>query len=371
MSNKKNETKAEVIKLGVDVHKKHYVVVRQLDEGSLQSPQKFTPEQFLSWAKKQTTFAKRVACCYEAGCFGYGLHRKLLSLGVDNFVVRPRNWDEYGARVKTDKRDARELCSHLDRFLAGNRDALCIVRVPSEEEEQKRSLSRQRDTLAREKQRLQNWGTSTARYYGIELPGNWWNKKVFLNLKESLPAYLHGLLEPIQIVLKSIAEQLKEATAREEQSAARELPVGLGALTASVLDKEIVDYHRFNNRREVSSYTGLCPGENSSGNQRIQGSINKHGNPRIRHMLLEAVWRMFNFQPQYRAIVKWKKRLEKEPFNQARKKKMAVAIAREFAVDWWRIQTGRAKPEELGLKMALPSCYSLKKWRLQQEAADR
>lgn len=39
----------------------------------------------------------------------------------------------------------------------------------------------------------------------------------------------------------------------------------------------------------------------------------KHGNPRIRHMLLEAVWRMFQFQPDYKPIKHWKKRQANEP----------------------------------------------------------
>lgn len=365
-SSKEDTIQAEIIKLGVDIHQRHYVVVRQIDGAAPQSPQKFTPEKFLAWAKKQTGLGKRVVSCYEAGCFGYVLHRRMLRMGIENLVVRPRNWDEYGSRVKTDKRDARELCSHLDRYLAGNTDALCVVRVPSEEEERERSLSRLRQTLAKEKQRLQNWGTSQGRYYGVSLPGNWWTAKVFAALREQIPDYLWHLLQPVQEVLIKTEEKLREATQREEKSAARALPVGLGALTASVLDKEIADYHRFHNRREVASYTGLCPGEDSSGTRRIQGSINKHGNPRIRHMLLEAVWRMFHFQPDYKPIVKWKKRMVQEPFNAARKKKMAVAIAREFAVDWWRLQTGRAKPEDLGLKMSLPSCASLRTWRNQQ-----
>ena len=37
---------------------------------------------------------------------------------------------------------------------------------------------------------------------------------------------------------------------------------------------------------------------------------------------------------------------------------MAVAIAREFAVDWWRIQTGAIKPEDVGLKVAHPTSYA-------------
>ena len=144
----------EIIKLGIDLHLDRYVVVRQIDGGAPQPPQRFSPTQFLEWAKKQTELAKRVYSCYEAGPFGYGLHRKLTSLGVINYVVRPRDWDEYGKQVKTDKRDAQQLVLHLDRYVAGNLDAFCVVRVPTEAEEQRRSRSRQRQSLQNEKLRL-------------------------------------------------------------------------------------------------------------------------------------------------------------------------------------------------------------------------
>lgn len=362
-SKKQTESPAEVIKLGIDVHKEKYVVVRQIDQQGPQSPQRFTPQKFLCWVKKQRSLSKRVVSCYEAGCFGYVLHRKLEAMDIENLVVRPRNWDEYGQRVKTDKRDARELCSYLDRYLAGNKRALCVVRVPTKQEEQQRSLSRQRETLAKELRRLQNAGTSNGLYYGIELESNWWKPKVFEELKQTLPEFLLKILEPYQVILIVVNRELREATAREERTANRLLPVGLGALTASVLDREFVDYERFTNRGQVASFTGLCPSEASSGNKRVSGSINKHGNPRIRHMLLEAVWRMVRFQPDYQPIVYWKKRMLNEPFSAAKKKKMAVAIARQFAVDWWRIQTGRMTAETVGLRLGYPTAYSIKALR--------
>ena len=82
------------IKLGVDVHLDRYVVVRQIDGGAPQPPQRFSPAQFLDWAKKQTELTEQVYSCYEAGPFGYSLHRKLAALGITNYVVRPRDWDE-------------------------------------------------------------------------------------------------------------------------------------------------------------------------------------------------------------------------------------------------------------------------------------
>jgi len=362
-SPKQTEATAEVIKLGIDIHKTKYVVIRQIDNQAAQSPQKFSPDEFVVWVQRQRLLAKRVVSCYEAGCFGFVLHRKLAEVGVENYVVRPRNWDEYGSSVKTDARDARELCGHLDRYLSGNERALCVVRVPTEEQEQARSLSRQRETLAKERKRLQNVGTSSGLYHGVDVPANWWKPKVFAKLSAEIPEFLKLILAPFQQVLEMIDKHLRETTAREERKANRKIPVGLGALTTSILDQEFVDYTRFNNRGQVSSFTGLCPGESSSGNKRQQGSINKHGNPRIRHMLLEAVWRMMQFQPDYKPVLHWKTRMANEPFGAAKKKKMAVAIARQFAVDWWRIQTGRIQPEDVGLRVEFPSAYSTRALR--------
>lgn len=365
-SQKQTEAKAEVIKLGVDVHAKKYVTVSQTDNETIRSPRGFDPEEFVVWAKRLKKKARRVVACYEAGCFGYVLYRRLVAAGIECLVVAPRKWEQ---GVKTDARDARDLCSNLDRYLNGNRKALTVVHVPTEEQERRRSLSRQRRSLSDELQRIQNMGTSHGRYYGEHVPADWWKPKVFAQLRESLSAFLIELLEPWQKVLEVLGRQLKEATAREERQAATEkIPLGVGALTASVLNSEFVDYERFNNRDAVSSFTGLCPGEASSGDKRRQGSVTKQGNPAIRHFLQEAIWRMFNFQPDYKPIKAWRERIEREgKLSPARKKKMAVAIARRFAVDWWRIKTGRADPEELGLKMALPSAYAaraFREWRI-------
>jgi transposase len=240
-----------------------------------------------------------------------------------------------------------------------------VVHVPSPEEEQRRSFSRQRESLSEEFQRIQNMGTSHGRYYGQYVPADWWKPKVFAQLREELPDFLIELLEPWQRVLEVLGRELKQATAREERTTAHlKMPLGLGALTASVLEAEFLNYERFNNRDAVSSFTGLCPGEASSGGKRRQGSVTKQGNSAIRHFLLEAIWRMFNFQPDYKPIKKWRDKIAKEgKLSAARKKKMAVAVARQFAVDWWRIRTGRAAPGDLGLEMALPSAYAARAFR--------
>ena len=96
----------------------------------------------------------------QFGTFGYYLHRKLESMGVNNLVVQPQDWDERGKGVKTDRIDALALCQRLDRYVRGNRKAFSVLRVLSEEEERERAISRQRGQLVRERQRLQAMGRS-------------------------------------------------------------------------------------------------------------------------------------------------------------------------------------------------------------------
>lgn len=350
------------IKLGVDVHWREYVVVRQLDGLSPQPAQKFTPEGFIAWVAKQLKLAEQVHCCYEAGPFGFVLHKHLTKLGVRNLVVRPRNWDEYGKNVKTDRRDALALVSCLDRYLAGNTAALAVITVPSDEQERSRSVTRQRAQLLAERKRLAAQSLSAARYYGHDLPDHWWRPKAFAGLQEQLPDFLLAALGRWQRLLVALDGELDELGAQIETAQRAVLPTGLGALTAQILDREIGDWTRFKNRRQVASYTGLVPSEHSSGVKRQQGAITKHGNPRVRHLLVEASWRLRQFQPGYHAVTQRQGAFEtaKKKKNSAAKKQLTVALARHFIVDWWRIKTGRTTPQKLGLQMSWPACASLR-----------
>jgi transposase len=343
--------KAQTIKLGVDVHLGLYVVVRVIDGGTPQPPQRFKPEDFLLWCAKQLTLAEKVFTCYEAGPFGYCLHRRLEKMGVTNYVIRPRDWDEYGKKVKTDKRDALAMAQCLDRYVGGNREAFCVVHVPTEAQEQKRSLSRQRESLQREKQRLAAQGRSHALYYGGHLQGEWWQEKDWQRTLPQLPAIVVNLLEPLRRLLAAVEAELNSRTRELVAAAPAGLPAGLGQMTSEILEREVVDWNRFKNRRQVASYTGLCPREDTSGQHRFQGAINKHGNRRLRPVLVEGAWRLLIFQPDYRAVKKWEAAMLEQKNGRPRRKKLIIALARTFAVDWWRVRTGRCTAEELGLKL--------------------
>ena len=95
-----SSTLGEVIKLGIDVHIEKYVVVMKIDGSAPQRAKRFTPEQFMVWAQELTAKCEQLHSCYEAGPFGYSLHRRLTKMGVTNHVIRPINWDEHGKAKK-------------------------------------------------------------------------------------------------------------------------------------------------------------------------------------------------------------------------------------------------------------------------------
>ena len=101
--------KLSILKLGLDVHADTIVVVRLLDNRAPQPAQQFTLAKFLEWIKTQLVLAEAVHTCYEAGPFGYGLHRALIALGVKNLVVQPVCLDEHHKGVNHDKSDAKAL----------------------------------------------------------------------------------------------------------------------------------------------------------------------------------------------------------------------------------------------------------------------
>ena len=113
----------------------------------------------------------------------------------------------------------------------------------------------------------------------------------------------------------------------------------------SLLDGEVCDWHRFKYRKAPASYTGCCPSEHSSGGVQRFGHIDRHGNKRVRVLLVEAVWRLLRWQPGWHARQKY---LQKLKHGASLKKKIAVALARQLAIDLWRWRTGRATAAELG-----------------------
>jgi transposase len=324
-------------------------VVRQLDHATPQPAQKFTPEGFLVWAKKQLTLAEEVHSCYEAGPFGYGLHRALMAMGIQNVVIRPQDWDELHKGVKTDKTDALALVQRLDRYVQGNRTALAVVRVPTPEQEMARSQSRQREQLLSHRVRLEAQGRSLLLFNGVRPRGRWWQKRLWQQLSLQVPVGLLELLTVIHDLLLVVDAKLETATERLEQ-AAQPQARGVGALTSQVLEREILTWDRFKNRRQVASLTGMCPGVRASGDKRQSGPITKHGNRRLRTALVELAWRWVRFQPNYKPVKRSLPVLLSPKSSGGAKKKAIVAVGRRVAIDLWRLNTGRTTAQKLCLR---------------------
>ena len=335
------------VKLGLDVHAAQITACRQLDGALPQPAHRRSQAEVLALVEEHRARGEKVYTCYEAGPCGYGLHRALEALGAINYVVAPQRWDVSGRRVKTDKRDARELCLRLDHYVRGNTAAFTVVRVPTPAQEQRRAWCRLRASLLKERQRCELRGHGLALAQSVRAPAGWWQPTEWAEFAPALPAWLRPLLARWQRHAVKFQDEIDELTPRLEAfSAGLLVPKGLGALTATMVDSEVLDWTRFTNRRQPASYTGLCPSEDSSGERRRQGAVSKHGNPRVRHLLVEAAWRMLAWQPDYR------------PFHVVRaaqgaraRKRAIVAAARRLAVDLWRIQTGRVAAEKLGLTM--------------------
>ena len=131
------ETKAETIKLGMDLHARDVVVCVQLDGALPQRPQKMTTAELLVLVRGLVAAGRKVYCCYETGPCGYGLHRALLATGAISYVVVAEALGD-GRRQKTDNLDATALTDRLDRYVRGNTKAFTVVTVPTPEQEQAR-----------------------------------------------------------------------------------------------------------------------------------------------------------------------------------------------------------------------------------------
>jgi transposase len=341
--------KVEVVKLGQDLHAKQVTVVVQLD-GSVPQPARVIPiDAYLAWVQRlQKQYANaRFQACYEAGPCGYWLHRALLAQGVTNVVVAPTN---LSGRRKTDKRDARKLVEALERYVDGNVEAFTVIKVPTPLQEQQRGLPRHRAALLRQRKRCVQQGCSLLLQHGFQYNGHWRTSAHWPQLQAKVPAWMLARLSDWKKAAELYDEQIAAvdgqiaALAKERKVRA---PVGVGQLSFLTLWLELIDWQRFQNRRQVGSFVGLCPSEFSTGETRKQGSIDKHGNPRIRHLLIEAVWRLLRYQPDYPPL----KKLITARDGRARRK-AAVAVARRLVIDLWRLNTGRATAEKLGLRFA-------------------
>ena len=343
------KAKPEVIKLGLDLHARQVTECRQLDGSTPKPAQKWDPWKLLNQVEEWVKAGINVYSCYEAGACGYWYHRELIKCGAVNYVVAPRPLENQRSKhQKTDRLDARALLNNLESYLRGNRDAMSIVAVPSPEQEQRRSVVRHREQLVRNRRRAEARGRALALTQGIVAPVGWWRPVAWKEFKTQVPEWMGAQLKRWQE--EALATDAKESQVRREleKMVNIELPIGVGALSWITLELEIRGWDRFQNRRQIASYTGLCPGIHNSNGRGREGHINRCGNSVVRYTLIEMVWRMTRWQPDYPPIKKLRTIVSKRG-----KRRLIVAAARRLAIDLWRWATGRATAQELGLQFQL------------------
>ena len=341
-----NAAVRHAFKLGLDVDLHFVVTAVQCDRGTIALAQKWTRGQLIVWVRKQIQAGHQVHTVYEACGFGYTLHHLLSAAGAQSIITTPMRLSPERRR-KNDRLDARELCVRLSRHLDGHEHELKPIRIPKVGEQERRELGRQRDFFLRQLRRLANHGRALRIEFEHEtLPGGWAGPRKWKQLARTCSPFVRTQLEPIVTQIRQVKAQLSKLTAQIQATVAQEkLPVGLGALTLALLDGEVCDWGRFKHRKAPARYTGCCPSEHSSGGVQRFGHIDRHGNKHVRRLLVEAVWRFLKWQPQWHARVKY---LPKLKHGAALKKKIAVALARQLAIDLWRWRTGRCTAAELG-----------------------
>jgi transposase len=239
-------------------------------------------------------------------------------------------------KQKTDRQDAQLILQLLleDRFRQ--------IWVPSWENRDLRQLLWHRHRMVQARTRIMNQLQAVALNEGLR-----WKKRLWRDAGreqlESLPLApwssrrRRDLLELLDRLTPTIAE-LTQAIEQEVQKCpeAQRLQThpGVGALTALAFVLIIGRTDRFQCGKQIASYLGLVPLEESSGQRRRLGHITKQGNSLLRFLLVEAA------QVTVRSDQEWRSKYFHLAMRRGRKI-AKVAKARRLAVRlYWMWRKG-------------------------------
>jgi transposase len=239
-------------------------------------------------------------------------------------------------KQKTDRQDAQ----HILRLLL--KDDFPRIWVPSWENRDVRQLLWHRHRMVQARTRLMNQLQAVALNEGLRCKKRWWREAG----RQQLEAFWlapwasrrrQDLLELLDRLNPTIAE-LTQAIEREAEKCpeARRLQThpGVGPLTALAFVLIIGKADRFQCGKQIASYLGLVPLEDSSGSRRRLGHITKQGNSLLRFLLVEAA------QVTVRSAPGWRSKYHHLMMRRGRKI-AKVAMARRLAVRmYWMMRKG-------------------------------
>jgi len=230
-------------------------------------------------------------------------------------------------KQKTDRQDAQLILRLLleDRFPK--------IWVPSWENRDLRQLLWHRHRMVQARTRIMNQLQAVALNEGLRCKKRLWR----IHGREQLESFRlapwasrrrRDLLELMDRLNPTIAE-LSQAIEQEVEKCpeARRLMThpGVGPLTALAFVLIIGEADRFQCGKQVASYLGLVPLEDSSGNRRRLGHITKQGSSMLRFLLVEAA------QVTVRSLPEWRNKYLHLMMRRGRKI-AKVAMARKLAV---------------------------------------
>jgi transposase len=242
------------------------------------------------------------------------------------------------ARVRKQKTDSRDALHLLDLLVANRFPRIWI---PSPAERDVRQLLRHRHKLVRFRTSVMNQLHALAISQGLCRKQKLWSKLGRMELQALVldpwaSRRRHDLLQLLDQLNPWIAD-LDRAVMQEVQSRPDAVQLmnepGVGPVTALAFVLTIGPVVRFQRSKQVVSYLGLNPSEESSGGRQRLGSISKQGNSMMRHLLVEAAQAASKFDPELR------RDYQRLRFRRGNSGVAKVAMARKLAVRlYWKLR---------------------------------
>jgi len=247
----------------------------------------------------------------------------------------------YVRKQKTDKRDAAHI---LQLVVEGRFPRLW---TPDREQRDLRQLVLHRHKLVEIRSRVKNELQHLSLNKGMQRQAKLWSQEGQKLLRElSLRPWaacrredLLGLLAMLDEQIGKLDRAVQLAAAEHPQAQLLMTQPGVGPNTALAYVLTIGDVSRFPRGKQVASYLGLIPREESSGGRQKLGAISKQGNRLLRSLLVEAAQIAVRFDPGFRK--QYLHRCHQKPKGVAK-----MAAARKLAVRlYWMLRTQKPYPE--------------------------
>jgi len=240
-------------------------------------------------------------------------------------------------KQKTDRHDAQLLLKLLleDRFPR--------IWVASWENRDLRQLLWHRHRLVQMRTRIMNQLQAVALNEGVRQKKRLWGQAGRAQLESFVLApWASRRRKELLELLDRLNPSIRELNAAVEQEATRRPEVrrlmthpGVGSLTALAFVLIVGTPQRFACGKQIASYVGLVPTEESSGSRRRLGHISKQGNSLLRFLLVEAAQATVRSDPDWRRrFLHLAMRRERGIAKVAMARKLAVRLYWMWRKEW-------------------------------------